>query len=202
MSKKILIADDHHVVRVGTSIIVKEAFQEVLIDFAATYDEVKQKLQAEDFDLIILDIDMPGTVYKSMIKEIKSIRNDVLILVFSSYEEDIALQYYKEGINGFLNKLSEPHEIISAIESIFQKGFYYSSYIMGQMVENQSSPVEILSEREFEIFKLLAQGNGNLEIANLLNVEESTIATLKRRLYKKLKISNLAQLIKIYNSVH
>ncbi|SEW01895.1 two component transcriptional regulator, LuxR family [Chryseobacterium wanjuense] len=202
MVNKILIADDHHVVRVGTSIIVKETFPEVSIDFATTYDEVKEKLEAENYDLIILDIDMPGTIYKSMVKEIKMLREEILILIFSFYEEDIALQYYKEGVHGFLSKLCDPNDIVSAISSICEKGHYYSSYIINQMIENKNSPVETLSQRELEIFKLLAQGNGNLEIANLLNIEESTIATHKRKLYKKLKISNLVELIRIYNTLH
>lgn len=203
MTKRILIADDHHVVRVGTFMTLREAFPNVSMDFAVNYDEVKEKVASKQFDLIILDIEMPGSIYRSMIKELKSLHSDIRILIFSSYDESVALQYYKEGVNGFLNKLSESTELITAVETILEKRNYYTAYIIEQMLEKkEASPIDILSARETDIFNLLAKGYGNLEISNRLGLQETTVATHKRRIYIKLKITNLADLIKIYNSIH
>ncbi|BAP33333.1 LuxR family DNA-binding response regulator [Chryseobacterium sp. StRB126] len=204
MTKRILIADDHHVVRIGTALILEKNFNEFEIDFAETYDEVKQKVETIKFDLVILDIELPGSTFKSMVKEIKSISEDTLILIFTSYKESVAMQYIKEGANGFLNKLSDSGTFVKTIEGIFKDGYYYTPEVLSEMVVRmqKKSPLEILSERELQVFDLLAKGNGNLEIANVLNIEESTVGTYKRRVYQKLKITNLVELLKIYNEIH
>lgn len=204
MTKRILIADDHHVVRIGTALILEKNFERFVIDFAETYDEVREKLRAVKFDLVILDIELPGSTFKSMVKEIKSISEETLVLIFTSYKESVAMQYIQEGANGFLNKLSNPETFVKTIEGIFKDGYYYTPGVLNEMViqMQKKSPVEILSERELQVFDLLAKGNGNLEIANVLNIEESTVGTYKRRVYQKLKIKNLIELLEIYNEIH
>ncbi len=204
MTKKILIADDHHVVRIGTALILEKNFNYVEVDFAETYGEAKQKIESEKYDLVILDIELPGSILKSMVKEIKGISEDTLILIFTSYKENIALQYIEEGANGFLNKQSDPGHFVKAIEALFKDGYYYTPEIMNELLKGNKkrTAVENLSEREMQIFNLLAKGNGNLEIANALEIEESTVGTYKRRVYQKLKISNLVELLEIYNEIH
>ncbi|WP_126652322.1 response regulator transcription factor [Chryseobacterium aureum] len=204
MTKKILIADDHHVVRIGTAMILEKNLNYCEVDFAETYSEAKKKIESAKYDLIILDIELPGSIFKSMIKEIKGISEGSLILIFTSYKENIALQYIEEGANGFLNKQSDPDHFVKAIESLFKDGFYYTPEIMNELLKGNKkrNAVENLSERERQIFNLLAKGNGNLEIANALNIEESTVGTYKRRVYQKLKISNLVELLEIYNEIH
>lgn len=204
MTKRILIADDHHVVRIGTALILEKNFNEFEIDFAETYDEIKQKVENVKFDLVILDIELPGSTFKSMVKEIKNISKDTLILIFTSYKESVAMQYIQEGANGFLNKLSDPETFVKTVEGIFRDGYYYTPEVLNEMVVRmqKKSPLEILSERELQVFDLLAKGNGNLEIANVLNIEESTVGTYKRRVYQKLKITNLVELLEIYNEIH
>lgn len=204
MTKKILIADDHHVVRIGTALILEKNFNDVEVDFAETYDEAKQKIESEKFDLLILDIELPGSIFKSMVKEIKSISPETFILIFTSYKENIALQYIEEGANGFLNKQSDPEHFVKAVEAIFKDGYYYTSEMMNEILKGnqKKKAIENLSERELQVFNLLAKGNGNLEIANTLNIEESTVGTYKRRVYQKLKISNLVELLEIYSEIH
>lgn len=204
MTKKILIADDHHVVRIGTALILEKNFNDVEVDFAETYDEAKQKIESEKFDLLILDIELPGSILKSMVKEIKSISPETFILIFTSYKENIALQYIEEGANGFLNKQSDPEHFVKAVEAIFKDGYYYTSEMMTEILKGnqKKKAIENLSERELQVFNLLAKGNGNLEIANTLNIEESTVGTYKRRVYQKLKISNLVELLEIYSEIH
>ncbi|MCE4065814.1 response regulator transcription factor [Chryseobacterium gleum] len=204
MTKKILIADDHHVVRIGTALILEKNFNDVEVDFAETYDEAKQKIESGTFDLLILDIELPGSILKSMVKEIKSISPETFILIFTSYKENIALQYIEEGANGFLNKQSDPEHFVKAVEAIFKDGYYYTSEMMNEILKGnqKKKAIENLSERELQVFNLLAKGNGNLEIANTLNIEESTVGTYKRRVYQKLKISNLVELLEIYSEIH
>ncbi|WPO91724.1 response regulator [Chryseobacterium sp. HR92] len=204
MTKKILIADDHHVVRIGTAMILEKNFNHFEVDFAETYGEAKKKIESEKYDLVILDIELPGSIFKSMVKEIKIISENTLILIFTSYKENIALQYIEEGANGFLNKQSDPENFVKAIESVFKQGFYYTPEIMHEILKGnkKKKAVDDLSERELQVFNLLAKGNGNLEIANALNIEESTVGTYKRRVYQKLKITNLVELLDIYKEIH
>lgn len=204
MTKKILIADDHHVVRIGTAMILEKNFNHFEIDFAETYDEVKEKIQSEKYDLVILDIELPGSILKSMVKEIKTIAEDTLILIFTSYKENIALQYIEEGANGFLNKQSDPENFVKAVEALFKDGQYYTPEILSELLKGNKKrkAIENLSERELQVFNLLAKGNGNLEIANALDIEESTVGTYKRRVYQKLKITNLVELLEIYSEIH
>lgn len=202
MNKKILIADDHYVVRLGTALVLENQFAKIAIDYAENYDEVKSKLHAEKFDLIILDIEMPGSTFKYMIKELKMIQEDLMIMIFSSYKESVAIEYIQEGAEGYLNKLSSEKTLIKAIQSIFEDGYYYPLKLIKQLSSrSQKKEVElILSERELQVFKLLAEGNGNLEIANILQIQMTTASTYKRRIYAKLGVNNLIDLLKIYNN--
>ncbi|WP_160136106.1 response regulator transcription factor [Chryseobacterium sp. c4a] len=204
MTKRILIADDHHVVRIGTALILEKNFNDFEIEFAETYDEVKDKVGSKKFDLVILDIELPGSTFKSMVKEIKNINEDILILIFTSYKESFAMQYIQEGANGFLNKLSDPETFVKTIEGILKDGYYYTPELLNEMMAQlqKKSPAELLSERELQVFDLLAKGNGNLEIANVLDIQESTVGTYKRRVYQKLKIKNLVELLEIYHKIH
>lgn len=201
MNKKILIADDHYVVRLGTSMLLENNFTRLSIKYAESYTEVKEQLAASRFDLIILDINMPGSIHKNMVKDLKKIQEDVLIMIFSSYEENVALEYIHEGAEGYLNKLSSEKTLIKAIRSIFEEGYYYPLNLIRLLSDppQKKDVKKILSEREFEVFKLLAEGNGNLEIANILQIQSTTASTYKRRIYTKLGIGNLVDLLKIYN---
>ncbi|PWN70074.1 DNA-binding response regulator [Chryseobacterium phosphatilyticum] len=204
MTKKILIADDHHVVRIGTAMILEKNFDDVEIYFAETYEETKEKILKEKFDLIILDIELPGSILKSMVKEIKTISEESLVLIFTSYKENIAIQYIEEGADGFLNKQSDATDFVKAVETIFKDGNYYTTEVLNEMLKGmkKKKPSEILSERELQVFTLLAKGNGNLEIANTLDIQESTVGTYKKRVYQKLKITNLVELLEVYKEIH
>lgn len=202
MKKKILLADDHFVVRFGTSMVLESHFDDIVIDYAETYDEVEDKLKSERFDLIILDIDMEGSLYKYMIKELKTIQQDILILIFSSSDESVAVEYIREGAEGYLNKLGSEKNIIKAVDAIFEDGYYYSSKLAHELANYSSKKDarEVLSDREFQVFRLLSQGNGNLEIANILNIHIATASTYKRRIFTKLNVTNLVDLLKDYSN--
>jgi len=203
MNKKILIADDHSVVRLGTSIALEDRIDNITIDFAVNYNELKEKLTREKFDLVILDIEMEGSVYKFMIRELKMIQEDLLIMVFSSSDESVAMEYILEGAEGYVSKLSSDEILAKAVRSIFQNGQYYPPTLIKQLSErsDKKNPKEILSNRELQIFKLLSEGNGSLEICNLLNIQSGTMSTYKKRIYTKLGVKNLIELFKIYKNL-
>lgn len=202
MDKKILIADDHYVVRLGTSMLLENNFTRLSIDYAENYAEVKEKLYDSKYDLIILDINMPGSIYKDMIKDLKNIQEDILIMIFSAFEESVVLEYIQEGAEGYVNKLSTEKTLVNAIKGIFEEGYYYPLNLVRLLSDppQKKDVKKLLSEREFEVFKLLAEGNGNLEIANILDIQMTTVSTFKRRIYAKLGINNLIALLKIYNT--
>ncbi|KFE97225.1 response regulator [Chryseobacterium luteum] len=203
MNGRILIADDHYVVRAGTALVLESAYPKFKIDFAENYDQVKEHISQDEYDLLFLDIDMPGTQYKKMISELKSIQKDLKILVFSGHDKNVAIQYIREGAEGYLSKQSSETEIREAVKSVIQKGFHYPKELIGLIIQNKkSNPSEKLSSREYEIFKLLAKGLGNLEISNKLDIKMSTVSTYKKRIFKKLNVSNIAELIKVHEMIH
>ncbi|WP_027380993.1 response regulator transcription factor [Chryseobacterium daeguense] len=202
MDKKILIADDHSVVRLGTAMVLESHMPNTFFDYAENYDEVKQKLQEEKFNLLILDIEMEGSVFKYMIKELKAIQEDLLIMVFTSYKENAVVEYIQEGAEGYLNKMSSEKTLIRAVESILEDGYYYTPRLMELVATQQQKKDlhELLSERELQVLKLLVEGNGNLEVANILDIQMTTASTYKRRIYAKLGVSNLVDLLKVCSS--
>ncbi|EJL69621.1 response regulator transcription factor [Chryseobacterium populi] len=202
MNKKILIADDHYVVRLGTAMVLENHFPDISIDYAENYEEVKSKLHKEKFDLIMLDIDMEGSTFRHMIKELKMIQEDIMIIIFTSYKESAAIEYIQEGAEGYINKLSGEKNVIKAVQSVFEDGYYYSPKLVKELTSQpQKKDIsDLLSEREFQVFKLLIEGNGNLEIANILEIHMTTASTYKRRVYAKLGVNNLVDLLKVSNS--
>ncbi|GEN70978.1 MULTISPECIES: response regulator transcription factor [Chryseobacterium] len=201
MIKNILIADDHDIVLVGTSMILESRIPGVVIDQAEDYPQALGKISERKYDLVILDINMPESKNKKMITEIKALDPAIKILIFSAYEEEVAVQYIKEGANGYISKLSKSEEISDAVNKIFSEGFYYPPSIVRQLL--QKSPLDSiknLSTREYEIFILMVEGNGNLEISNKMGIQMPTISTYKKRIHNKLKTKNLADLIKLYQT--
>jgi DNA-binding NarL/FixJ family response regulator len=206
MSYKILIADDHFVVRAGVNFIIESSLKNAIIDTAEDYYETIQKIKSEKYDLVILDLNMNGSKFKLMIPEIKLIQPEIKIMVFSVYDENIGIQYISEGANGYVNKLSPESEVIEAIISILETGSFYSTKMMQNAMltlsNKNKNPLENLSFREAEIYNLLIRGNGNLEISNILDIHVSTVSTYKKRIFKKLKVTNIVELIEINHKFH
>lgn len=203
--KNILIADGHYVVRTGTALVIKSKLQYPCdIDFAETYTETKEKVSKKTYDLLIIDIDIPQSIFKAMIKDLKRKQKQLKILIFSTYDENVGIQYIEEGAAGYLNKGASEAEILTAITSVFEEGYFYTFNIMKKLVTQSadSHSVDRLSKREFQIFKLLAEGNGNIEISNSLNLKMSTISTYKKKIFEKLQVKNIVDLVRIYDDMH
>lgn len=205
MQKEILIVDDHLVVRTGVSIILEEKLKNISISTTENYSETLAILKQKEFNLIILDINIPGGRNTAMIQELKAIQPEVKILIFSVYEEEThACPYIIAGANGYLNKLSDKKELINAIDIILKTGNFLTSNIISNLIKastNKESldPLDKLSKREKEISELLVQGDGNIEIANKLNIQLTTVSTHKNKIFSKLHIKNIVELIGLFN---
>jgi DNA-binding NarL/FixJ family response regulator len=206
--KNILLVDDHLVVRRGVEMILNANIPFVSIYNSENYIQAKEILRVVNIDLILLDININGVENIKIMKEIKSIQSDVKILIFSSHEESqYGLRYIQNGANGYLNKFSSEDTIMKAVSEIFFKGCYYSNFIKDKLQEktkkrNTESSIESLSNREFEIAQLLINGYGNLEIANKLDLQMSTVSTYKNRIFEKLSISNVVSLADVFKEKH
>ncbi|ALR32565.1 MULTISPECIES: response regulator transcription factor [Chryseobacterium] len=203
--KNILIADGHYVVRTGTALLLESKLQyHCNIDFAETYFETKEKVSKKLYDLLIIDIDIPESIFKAMVKELKRKQKLLKILIFSTYDENVGIQYIEEGAAGYLNKGASEFEILASVSAILEEGYFYTVNMMKKLVTHStgSHSVERLSKREFQIFKLLAEGNGNIEISNILNLKMSTISTYKKKIFEKLQVKNVVDLVRIYDDMH
>ncbi|MCY4780070.1 response regulator transcription factor [Sphingobacterium sp. UT-1RO-CII-1] len=206
--KNILIADDHSIVRLGASVIIKEAIPDADIVQAQTYDEVYLHLKNKSFDLLLLDINMPGGNNIKVVKEILDLQPELKILIFSSYEENLyALRYINAGASGYLNKNTAMSELKNAINHIMVRGKYMSEAVKELYIQkltsskssfDENNPLNKLSNREMDVAKHLIKGLGILEISTSLNLSSSTVSTYKSRVFEKLAVQNIPDLIELF----
>jgi DNA-binding NarL/FixJ family response regulator len=199
-----LIADDHSVVRQGVVLLIRELFLNPTIFQAGTFKETLQLVGEQQIDLLILDINFPDGNSLNIIPEMKAIRPELKILIFSAYEEDIyAMRYLNAGAAGFLNKGSTEDQMKEALKSMIISGRYVTQNIKDRILDSYLSktpdnPLDKLSERETAVARLLVKGYGNLEISDRLEIKKTTVSTFKNRIFEKLKIDNVATLIAIF----
>lgn len=203
MRSKILIVDDHSIVRLGVEIILREKLDDLDFSQAESFTDCIDLINKDNFDLIILDINLPDGENTAMIDKIKSIHPTQKILVLSAHEEaSIAAKYIRNGANGYVSKLAEDDKIFEAVNQILNGNSFYSDEIKIELDNFEFFDVaKILSSRELQVAKMYSEGFGNLEIANKLNIKMSTVSTYKLRVFEKLNITNiidLANLVKDY----
>ena len=205
MINKILIVDDHFIVRSGMSLLLENEIENVQIFGANDFQEAVIECGKSKFDLVILDINLPGGKKCYMIDDLRELQNDLKILMFSAHEEDIyAFRYIQAGANGYLNKLSDSETIVKAVKTVLEGGKYISSDIMNKFIafsqkkKESNNPLEDLTHREFEIAELLVKGYGNLEIANELDIKMTTVSTHKLNIFKKTHITNIIELSEMF----
>src|SRR5476649_1238010 len=200
MAKKILIADDHSAIRIGVKQICTSEFPLVQIGEAINYAEVFQKLKESDWDILILDIDLPGRNGLDILKQIKAEKIKVPVLMFSFHsEEQIALRALKTGASGYLSKEAADMELIKAINKIMEGKKYVSQALSERFLEmlNKNSskePHELLSDREYQTLLLIASGKTVSEIAGMLFLSSPTVSTYRARILEKMKMKNNAEL--------
>ena len=200
MAKKILIADDHSAIRIGVKQICTSEFPLVQIGEAINYAEVFQKLKETDWDILILDIDLPGRNGLDILKQIKAEKIKVPVLMFSFHsEEQIALRALKIGASGYLSKEAADMELVKAINKIMDGKKYVSQSLSEKFLEMMDDnamkePHELLSDREYQTLLLIASGKTVSEIADMLFLSTPTISTYRARILEKMKLKNNAEL--------
>jgi DNA-binding NarL/FixJ family response regulator len=199
-----LIADRHCVVRHGLSLIIKESFLNAEVYQTKKFSDIIKTLRETKIDLLILDVNFPEGSSLNILKEIKSIQPNAKILIFSICDEDsYAIRYLKAGASGFLSKECCEDEIKHAINAMLFTGKYITTRLKNKILDScilkkPVNPLDLLSNRELEVARLLVDGYGNLEIMRTLKIKSNTISTYKFRIFEKLEIDNLAKLIKLY----
>lgn len=200
-----LLADDHSIIRQGLELLIKEQFMNAEVLHASNLNSVLELLKRNTINYIVLDINFPDGSSLNTIPQILEINPDAKVLIFTAFDEDLyALRYIKAGASGYLNKLSEEGEIKKALQNMVIKGKHISTKIQEQILDTYLhkkpiNPLDQLSDREMEVATLLVKGYGNLEISVKLDIKQNTISTLKNRIFQKLNISNLPELIAFFN---
>lgn len=200
----ILLVDDHFIVRKGIELILNVTFPNVVIYHAENYDEATKLIKTVKIDVVVLDIIINGIENIKIMKELKAIQKATKILIFSCHEEEnYGLRYIKNGADGYLTKYCSEEKLVEAINEVLLKGAYYSDEIrikLNKIKRKQVlNPIDTLSNREFEIAKMLVNGSGNLEIANKLKIQMSTVSTFKSRVFEKLSVNNVVALSTVFN---
>ena len=193
---KILIADDHAIVREGLKQILAETADMLVAGEATNGREVLEQVRKEDFDLVLLDIAMPGKDGLETLKELKLEKPKLPVLVLSIYpEEQYAVRLLKAGAAGYLTKESAPEELIAAIRKVSQKGKYISASLAEKLAfyleTDVEKPVhEMLSDREHKVMLLIASGKTVTEIADEMCLSIKTISTYRVRALNKMGLKN------------
>lgn len=197
---KVLIADDHAVVRRGLRQILAETSDILVGGEAATLPEVRQRMHDERWDVVVLDINMPGGSGIELIGELKKQGAGPRVLVLTVYPEDqYAVRAIRSGAAGFLTKESAPDKLIEAVRKVAAGGRYVSLELAESLAsivagESAGAPHERLSDREFEIFKALASGRTVSQVAQELGLSVKTVSTHRTRILKKMEMKTNAEL--------
>jgi DNA-binding NarL/FixJ family response regulator len=199
---RIVIADDHAIVREGLKRIVGAAADLQMLDEAADGSEVMRVVREKDFDVLVLDLSMPGRSGMELIKLVKAEKPKLRILVLSMHQElQYAVRAIKSGASGYLTKESAPAQLEQAIRQIAAGGAYVTAEVaqqlaLGAMPGSQASAHESLSDREFQVFRLLAAGVSVTDIAARLKLSAKTVSTHKANLMHKMGLANQSELIR------
>jgi len=199
---KVLITDDHPVVRRGIRQILEDDDRIELVDEAGKGTELLEKLREKKYDVILLDISLPGGSGLDLIAAVKKIQPSVAILMLSIFSEELyAINALKYGASGYLTKTSAPEELLTAINKVSKGERYISLSLAEKLADNlvnktEKPPFQLISAREMDVLILLAAGKTFAQIAVELSLSPKTISTYRERLLTKLKLKTTSELIR------
>lgn len=191
MKLNILVVDDHAIVREGLKSILAKAENLTVIDEAGNAPDAMALLRKHPCDLVLLDLSLPGKTGVDLLKMIRDELPKVRVLVLSTYPEDqYAVRVLKLGASGYLSKESAPELLVQAIRKVASGGKYVSPAMAERLLNEigsdvQHAPHELLSDKEFEVFKLIAMGKSLTDIADGMHVSIKTISTHRTRILDK-----------------
>ena len=205
---RILIADDHAILRRGLKEILVRELTDAVCGEAEDAQQVVAQIQSHDWDLVMLDISMPGRSGLDVLKDLKAMRPKLPVLVLSMHPED---QYGKRvlraGASGYMNKKSAPEELMTAIRKLLAGGQYVSPALAERLAldlryNEAQSGHEILSGREFEVLRMIAFGKTATQIAEELHLSVNTVSTHRARILEKMHMATTAELMHYALSNH
>jgi two-component system invasion response regulator UvrY len=197
---KILLTDDHAVVRQGLRLILADHFKKAVFAEARNATEALNRIMKENWDVMVLDITMPGRSGLEVLREVKRLRPKLPVLVLSMHPEDqFAVRMLKAGAAGYLTKESADVELVGAIKKVVAGGRYISPSLAERMasyltIDVQKAPHERLSDREFLVLRMIGSGKAVSQIARELSLSVKTISTYRARLLGKMDLKNNAEL--------
>jgi len=197
---KILIADDHPVVRRGLKQIIADSGDMAVGDEAADGWEVLSKVRASDYDVVLLDVAMPGIDGLDVLTQLRHEKPRLPVLMLSMYpEEQFAIRAFRAGASGYVTKESAPDELVGAIRKVSTGGKYVSSALAEKLALDlerggKQPPHETLSDREYQVMSLIASGKTVTGIARELSLSVKTISTYRSRILEKMNLKNNAEL--------
>ncbi|MBX2889155.1 MAG: response regulator transcription factor [Ferruginibacter sp.] len=205
--QRILIADDHSVVRKGLRQILLEGFPSAVIEEVADAEDMIKKVIAADWDVVISDLSMPGRSGLEALQQIKQIQPKLPVLILSIHpEEQYAIRVLKSGAAGYLSKDLAPEELVNAVQRVMLGKKYITPAVAEKLAEvfdqgNNKAPHELLSDREFSVLKMLAKGKTVSEIAESMFLSVTTVSTYRSRIMSKMNLKSNADLT-LYSIEH
>jgi DNA-binding NarL/FixJ family response regulator len=198
-TNRVLVADDHTIVRSGIKLILQDLLPSTVIDEASNGNEVISFVKKNGYNLIVLDINMPDTDSITLVTNVFAYREQCKILIYTMNSEELyAKRFIKLGVHGYLSKESQAGEIRRAIAAVLNGELYVSKKVKKELSEDlkkgMDNPFHQLSDREMQTVKYLLHGYTLPEIKKVLNIHSSTIGTYKTRIFEKLKIKTLREL--------
>jgi two-component system, NarL family, invasion response regulator UvrY len=188
---RVLIAEDHDIVRRGLREILATRLGKVAVSEAKDAAEAINLLIERDWDLVLLDINMPGRSGLEVLEEAKRFRSKTPVLVLTSYpEEQFALRAFKLGASGYITKLSASDELITAVQRVLAGGKYVTASLAERLAScvgdtGEQAPHEALSHRELQVLRMIAVGKSMKDVAEELALSEKTVATYRTRISEK-----------------
>lgn len=197
---RILVCDDHPVVREGLRQIISKSSDMVIGGEAGHGQEVLDKVAAEHWNVVVLDVNMPGKDGFEVIRQLRRDHPNLPVLILSIHPEDqFGVRVFKVGASGFLNKDAAPQELADAIRTVHAGRKYVSPHLAELLASflqdfTQRPPHESLSNREYRVLCLIAEGRSVVDIGAELSISEKTVRTYRDRVFKKMKMKNIAEL--------
>jgi two-component system, NarL family, invasion response regulator UvrY len=196
---RVLIADDHAIVRKGLRQLLLEEYPFAMVEEVGDAESLFSKVVTKEWDVVICDLSMPGRSGLEALKQIKETRPELPVLIMSIHPEDqYALRVLKAGASGYLNKERIHNELVPAIQTVKLGKKFITPSVAEILAESLNTSVEekheLLSNRELDVFKLLASGKSITEIAEQLSLSATTISTYRARILEKMQMSTNADL--------
>ena len=194
---RLLLADDHKIVRDGLKRILAGTSDLQVAGEAGDGDELLRLVKAGDYDIAVVDMSMPGLSGVALIKRLRDEKPKLRILVLSMHgESQYAARALKAGAAGYLNKDSAAEQLVSVLRKIAAGGVHIGEAAAASLVAAEKAPHEALSDREFEVLRLLVDGLGPTEIGQRLHLSVKTVSTHKTRILEKLNLGSTAELVR------